>query len=318
MGDVKDALPADGPVKKPFAHPMPQCKPAPPQPLSADQEAKYTSLLEIVQGWETVPTTSAKNAPAEPITDDERMWLTRECLLRYLRAVKWSSANDAAKRIQTTLTWRREYGTWGFTADYISPENETGKLTLLGFDNDGRPCMYMDPGKQNTAKSDRQVQNLVFMLERATELMGPGVESIALLIDYKNTTSAKNPSASQGKQVLNILQGQYPERNGRSLISDLPWYVTTFFKIISPFIDPVTKSKMKFNEPFANHIPSAQLMKSYGGDVDFEYDHSIYWPTLNSMCDKRREERRAKWEARGKKIGDSEWVLKGGDEKDIQ
>lgn len=94
----------------------------------------------------------------------------------------------------------------------------------------------------------------------------------------------------------------------------VPWYVTTFFKLISPLIDPVTKTKMKFNEPFGEFIPPSQLMKSYGGEVDFVYDHSTYWPTLNQMCDKLRADRKARWESRGKQIGDSEFAIKGGAE----
>ncbi|KAL1628072.1 Phosphatidylinositol transfer protein (PITP) [Neofusicoccum ribis] len=312
MSDAPAAL--AGAIKAPFPHPLPQCKPAAPVELTADQDAKYQELLESVKKWEKVPKTAAKKSEEEPLSDDERMWLTKECLLRYLRAVKWTSAAAAEKRLLDTVIWRREYGTNGFTADYISPENETGKLIILGYDNEGRPCLYMDPSKQNTEKSDRQVHNLVFMLERAIDLMPAGVESVALLINFKNSTSAKNPSLGQGKQVLTILQDQYPERNGKSLISDLPWYVTTFFKLISPFIDPVTKTKMKFNEPFGQFIPPSQLMKSYGGEAEFTYDHSAYWPTLNQMCDKLRAERKARWESRGKQIGDSEFLIKGGGE----
>ncbi|KAK7516432.1 CRAL/TRIO domain-containing protein [Phyllosticta citriasiana] len=308
---------SSGPVKTPFLHPLPQSKPASAPALKADQEAMYQDLLAAVQKWERVPKSSAKNAEEEPLSDDERMWLTKECLLRYLRAVKWASAATAEKRVLDSVVWRREYGTNGFTADYISKENETGKLVILGYDNDGRPCLYMDPSKQNTDKGDRQVHHLVFMLERAIDLMSPGVESVALLINFKNSTAAKNPPVSQSKQVLSILQGHYPERNGKSLISELPWYVTTVFKLISPFIDPVTKTKMKFNEPFSNFVPPAQLMKTYGGEVDFEYDHSAYWPALNENCDKRRAEYKARWETRGKQIGESEFVLRGGEEQPV-
>jgi CRAL/TRIO domain len=95
----------------------------------------------------------------------------------------------------------------------------------------------------------------------------------------------------------------------------VPWYVTTFFKLISPFIDPVTKTKMKFNEPLQNHVPPEQLMKDYGGNVDFEYDHATYWPALASLCEKRRNDYRSRWEKAGKKIGEHEAFLRGGDVK---
>lgn len=97
----------------------------------------------------------------------------------------------------------------------------------------------------------------------------------------------------------------------------VPWYVTTFFKLISPFIDPVTKTKMKFNEPLKDHVPPAQLWNVSGGDVQFEYDHAVYWPKLIEICDERRKQCRERWERAGKKIGESEVYLRGGDEESI-
>jgi hypothetical protein len=93
----------------------------------------------------------------------------------------------------------------------------------------------------------------------------------------------------------------------------VPWYVNTFFKLISPFIDPVTKTKMKFNEPLTDHVPKEQLLTWRGGDVEFEYDHEIYWPELAQLCEERRAAMQKRWVARGSKIGESEFYLKGGE-----
>jgi len=201
-------------------HPIPGCKPTPRPNLTSDQQRKYDSLLETVKSWTSVPTTSAKNSPTEPLSEDDRLWLTRECLLRYLRATSFHSVDAAAKRLLTTLTWRREYGLSKFTLEYISVENETGKQTVFGFDNEGRPCLYMNPSKQNTKMSERQLHHLVFMMERAIDLMPPGQETSALLINFKESGAGKNPSVSQGRQSLHILQGHYPERLGKALISE--------------------------------------------------------------------------------------------------
>ena len=115
------------PAIGPFALPVEGTKtPAPPQ-LTADQQKKYDELLTTVKAWSTLPKTSAKGAEEEAISDPERMWLTRECLLRYLRATKWNLP-QATQRLRDTVIWRREYGTDGFTADYISEENATGML----------------------------------------------------------------------------------------------------------------------------------------------------------------------------------------------
>ena len=208
---------SSGPVKTPFLAPSPASKPPPPPQLTAVQEAKYQQLLTTAASWTTLPTASGKNAAKTPITDDERMWLSRECLLRYLRASKWNSV-DAPKRLLSTLVWRREYGLASHTADYISPENETGKQVILGYDNDARPCIYLRPSKQNTQRSERQIQHLVFMLERVIDLMVPGQDTMAILVDFKDSSSGSTPTVGQGRQTLNILQGHYPERLGRALV----------------------------------------------------------------------------------------------------
>lgn len=207
----------DGVIKTPFPKALPTCKPPSPAELSAEQQSKYDETLKIVSGWTTIAVSSEKNAAAEPITDDERMFITRECLLRYLRATKWN-VKEAVNRLHTTLTWRREYGVDKLTADYISVENETGKQVLIGFDNEGRPCLYLNPGRQNTEHSDRQIEHLVFMLERVIDLMGPDQESLALLVNFKETRAGQNATIGQGRQTLHILQNHYPERLGRALV----------------------------------------------------------------------------------------------------
>jgi hypothetical protein len=202
----------------PFAEPAPGCKPAAAPALTAEQQTKYDQLLADVRTWESLPTASAKTSEDSPISEDERMWLTRECLLRYLRATKWD-LSQATQRLKSTLVWRREYGTDKFTAEYISEENATGKQVLLGFDNEGRPCLYLLPQNQNTKETPKRVEHLVYMLERTIDLHPPGQESLALLIDFRNTGAGGTPGIGVAKQVLYILQNHYPERLGRALLT---------------------------------------------------------------------------------------------------
>lgn len=208
---------ADGLIQKPFCSPLDTAKPPAPAKLTSDQQTKYDAVLKAVSAWATVPTTSAKNAPTDAISDDERMWLTHECLLRYLRATKWN-VSEAIARLQRTLTWRREYGVKKLTADYISIENETGKQIILGYDIHARPCLYLLPSNQNTEKSDRQVEHLVYMLERVIDLMGPDQETLSLVVNFNETKSGQNATMNQAKQTLDILQNHYPERLGRALV----------------------------------------------------------------------------------------------------
>ena len=82
----------------------------------------------------------------------------------------------------------------------------------------------------------------------------------------------------------------------------VPWYIKTFLKLVNPFIDPVTKSKIKSNEPLPDHVPASQLMKVSDGEVDFKYDHSVYWPALDKITTERRRQRKERWEKGGKII----------------
>ncbi len=215
-----------------------------------------------------------------------------------------------------TLIWRREYGLEKLTADYISPENETGKQVLFGFDIAARPCLYLNPAKQNTKTSDRQVQHLVFMLERTIDLMPAGQETLSLLINYKGSMT-KNPSLSTGKTALNILQNHYPERLGRAMIVNVPYLVKIFFNAITPFIDPRTREKLVFEQPLQQFVPPAQLMTTHGGDVNFEYDHAVYWPAIQTLTAQKKEAAYERWTKGGRRIGEYEAYLKGGDVKSL-
>ena len=210
--------------------------------LTAEQQTKYDWLLTRAHGWTEASLPPTKNngasaakptststadqpaieAATQALPDAERMWLTRECLIRYLRATRWNQ-EEAERRVLGTVAWRRDYGVAPdatLTPDLISPENETGKQILLGYDMARRPCQYLNPGRQNTDPSPRQVQHLVYMVERVIDLMPAGVETLSLLINFKTSKGRGNtaPGIGLAREVLNILQTHYPERLGRALI----------------------------------------------------------------------------------------------------
>lgn len=97
----------------------------------------------------------------------------------------------------------------------------------------------------------------------------------------------------------------------------MPFYIWGFFKLITPFIDPLTREKLIFNEDMAKHVPPAQLLKANGGEVNFEYDHAVYWPTLVKLAAGRKEEYAGRWKKGGQRIGEHESYLRGGMEKSL-
>ncbi|SCW03936.1 LAFE_0H02300g1_1 [Lachancea fermentati] len=307
---------------------------SPPEPkeLTSEQKAMYKEVLKHFSDPELkVPTVEKKASEEqmEPLSLHEKAWLTRECFLRYLRATKWV-LEDCIERITLSLAWRREFGISNFgeengdriTSDLVAVEDETGKQVVLGYENDARPILYLKPGRQNTKTSHRQVQHLVFMLERVVDFMPPGQDSLALLIDFKDhadvpkvSGNSKIPPIGVGKEVLHILQTHYPERLGKALLTNIPWLAWTFLKMIHPFIDPMTREKLVFDEPFPKYVPKDQLDKMYGGYLDFTYKHDVYWPKFNDMAAKKRSHYLTRFEKFGARVGLSEFDLRGDHEE---
>ncbi|KAH3671662.1 hypothetical protein OGAPHI_000367 [Ogataea philodendri] len=314
-------------VSVPFEEPPSYLKPPEETKLSEEELEKYNTVLKHFQDPDLkVPSTEHHHKGAlVALSKDQKAWLTRECFLRYLRASKWH-VESAIKRIEGTLGWRKEFGIESMTdesenivtSELVSPESETGKEVILGFDNQCRPCLYLKPGRQNTKTSFRQVQHLVFFLERVIDFMPSGQDSLALLIDFKNhpeiaaqAETSKVPPLTVGKQVLHILQTHYPERLGKALLTNIPFLGRTFLRLIYPFIDPLTKEKLVFDADFADFCPAEQLDKEFDGLVDFEYDHEVYFPALVEMAKKKQAHYIARFEEFGGVVGLSEIDLRG-------
>ena len=145
---------------------------------------------------------------------------------------------------------------------------------------------------------------------------------------------ARNPSLTQARTVLNILQTHCafsfplpslhphtsvhlpsldPERLGRALVVNVPFLVNAFFKLITPFIDPLTRPKLRFNPDCVGEglFDAPQLLSEWsGGAAHFEYDHVRYWGPLVRLCAERREKLWAEWRALGGKIGIREWDMR--------
>ncbi|KAG0695606.1 CRAL TRIO domain-containing protein [Suillus ampliporus] len=300
---------------------------SPPSELSDKEQSLYDIVLEHFSAADyTLPDVDQEKAV---LTVDEKFWLSYECLLRYLRATKWD-AKEAIKRLEDTLKWRRDFGVYSkITPELVEPEATTGKEFLFGYDTHGRPALYLCPSKQNTEESPRQIHFVVWMLERTVDLMGPGVETLALMIDYAD--KAKNPSIGTARTVLNILQTHYPERLGLALIAHLPWLLHAFYKLITPFIDPLTRLKMVFN-PVVNENglfrtvadaeawnadsasrifePEQLVQDGWNGSQPFVYSHAVYWEALVKQCEERRSRMVAVWRRIGGKVGTKEWEVK--------
>jgi len=112
------------------------------------------------------------------------------------------------------------------------------------------------------------------------------------------------------------MQEHYPERLGKAVAINVPFLVHTFFKLVLPFVDPITRAKLAFNPNLVKEgfFTSDMLMaNNWGGDHDFEYVHEKYWPALLEASSKNVEKWKKTWKELGGKVGISEWDYKQGD-----
>lgn len=66
------------------------------------------------------------------------------------------------------------------------------------------------------------------------------------------------------------------------------------------------------------YVPEEQLWTEFSnGSLEFEYDHSVYWPALVKLCEEKRASRTERWIAGGKHIGEYEDYLAGGRETGV-
>lgn len=317
---------------KPIAHPPERILDDPPklQGIETDQQQeKYDLILKHFRETKLFPTKEKDCAKKDykPLNDVEKAWLSRQCMLRYLRACDWKT-DDVIKRLTSSIGWRREFGIAGgefqtLTSKTVKVEGETGKILVFGYDKDGRSCLELFNGRQNTKTSPRQIQHMIFLLERSIDFMPQGQDKLALCVDFKKypeacTYEPKVPAVSVGIQILHILQYHYPERLGRALFINIPWIVWGFLKICWPFVDPYTKKKCKFDEPFKDFIDSDQLSVNFGGNVNFEYNHADFWDEFDRLAEAKRKVIMDNYHRLGGGIGLSEIDLRNGiDDVDV-
>ena len=138
-----------------------------------------------------------------------------------------------------------------------------------------------------------------------------------------------NGSFAIARTILHIVQTHYPERLGTAVVAHLPWLLHAFYKLLNPFIDPVTRAKVVFNpvpddaglwrsaEARDQGLPDAKLFEldqlvedGWSGSALFTYTHDVYWPAFVAMAEMRRKDMLRVWRELGGTVGIKEWDVK--------
>lgn len=199
--------------------------------------------------------------------------------------------DKATKMLQETIEWRKKFEIPKLLTEFkatVALENASGKMYVRGFDKEGRSLIYMKPANENTKDHNGNIKHLVYTMERAVACMdakGEGNTKLSLVIDYGGYTSSHAPTMKTSTETLNILQNHYPERLQCAYCIRAPFVFYAFFKMVSPFIDPVTKKKISMIKnselgtpgcPLTKDIDSAILEASVGGQDKRPFNSAKY------------------------------------------
>jgi len=243
--------------------------------------------------------------------DDINFPFDDACLLRYLVA-RNMNLKKASIMLQNTLIWRAEFGVKHIHKKErmasIALENSTGKIYLRGFDRNNNVIMYMRPVYENTSDHDGNCLHVIYNLERAVAIMakrqgiGFDGQKITLLVNYEGYSLFNAPPMRTSRAILDILQNHYPERLNKCYCIRPPWIFSTFWSMISPFIDIKTKGKVqminaKAVENIVEQIAAASggtlfaevLEEDLGGTQTFDYQKKCGHAESDNLNGKREK-----------------------------
>jgi len=124
-------------------------------------------------------------------------------------------------------------------------------------------------------------------MEKATKSidLSIGAEKLVWLIDFSNYSSMGGLGMTKiSKEIVDILQDHYPERLGTAFVINAPFMFEVFWRVISPFLDDVTKQKLhmlkgKDLSKLHDAVDLNQLEEEYGGTDPYVYkfeDHMAF------------------------------------------
>ncbi|KAL2607560.1 hypothetical protein R1flu_026133 [Riccia fluitans] len=244
----------------------------------------YTSQFETLEEERLVKLMRASVVKLEPELKD----VDDGTLRRFLRA-RQRRVDKATKMFLDHHRWRRTFVPLGYIPEEeVQNELNAEKVYLQGKCKAGLPI-----GLVLAAKHDAYKRNLnefkrycVYNFDKCIASMAPGEETFTIIVDLQGI-GYKNLDPRGWTCIFDFLQGHYPERLKRIFIIHVPYIFWGAWKLVSPFIDKVTRDKIMFVsdkallETLSEEIDLDELPTIYGGKkelVPIQFAVTPNWP----------------------------------------
>lgn len=166
---------------------------------------------------------------------------------RFLSARKGDVA-AAQDMLAKCAEWREQTRPGEITEDRVKTELAKQKCCVQGFDQTGRPIVWVFVSRHD--KADRDIEELTRLLLLTMEASikkaeERGHEQVCVVFDLAGF-GVKCMDFEFVRRLINLLANYYPERLGQVLLWNAPSLFNWFWRIVHPWIDPRTAEKIDF------------------------------------------------------------------------
>lgn len=208
-------------------------------------------------------------ASAEEEISEANILLTsdNDCL-RFLRARQWD-VEKATEMAVNNVKWRASVMPWSITPENIPNALPSGVWRWAGFTKSGKPILHVDCANWKPSEYygvDEYIRYLAYLLEGCVSRMGTGTERLCVIYWIPGLTMEMMGSRANecAKVLMKTMQDQYPERLGVAFTCNAPPLFAAMWRMVSPWIDPVTKAKFQI---VPKGMAETTLLKYIDGDV---------------------------------------------------
>ncbi|GLC33863.1 hypothetical protein PLESTB_000812300 [Pleodorina starrii] len=169
-------------------------------------------------------------------------------LKRWLVARK-GDVKEAAKDLQAHAAWRAAYVPGGIIrAEEVADDIAHNKAFVPGFDRAGRPFTIVVVSRHQVKDAEASKRYIAYALDCLIRLGStrPGWDGKTSGIFDLRGLKASNCDFATLRNVFDLLQHHYPERLHTLWLYNAPYIFYGLYKMVYPFIDPVTREKVKF------------------------------------------------------------------------
>ncbi|KAL4566256.1 hypothetical protein LXL04_030369 [Taraxacum kok-saghyz] len=241
-----------------------------------------------------------------PLLADER---SDVILLKFLRARDFK-VKDAFTMLKNVVAWRKEFGIESLLEEDLGTEQEK-VVYMHGVDKEGHPVCYNAYGEyqnkelyQQTFSDEEKRQKFlrwrIQFLEKSIRKLDFSPDGISTIVQVSDLKYSPAPFKKELRQVLQLLQDNYPEFVAKQVFINVPWWYLAFYKMINPFFTQRTKSKFVFagpsktSETLFKYISPELVPVQYGGlsrdgEQQFTAGDSITEEIIKPSCEQTIE-----------------------------